>query len=556
MNNKFVYSFQIGRQLLQKEVILYGWVQKKVNVGNFGFVFLRDSYGLSQLLIAKQNPALLAVFQSLTKETVIKATGTVQIKQVSKNNKNTVVDDFEVVVKNLEVINYAQLSPFMVVDKTDGQEKLRLQYRYLDLRRPLMQKNMWLRYQVSSIIRNYFYEKKDFIEMETPILASPTIEGARNFLVASNSKQGYYFALPQSPQIYKQLVMNSGFPNYFQITRCFRDEDMRQDRQAEFTQLDIEMNFAEQNNVMNLLEDLLVKLWNKIKPDNHNLQFLKLNYFDVWNKYGTDKPDLRYELFLEDHSYLLKFLSNETNNVLKGLSLGKELSEKQWKTLQQEIQKITKKALLFFFVSVTGVIKTNLNQQQQTELRDQTLKPFTWIGYHDQLKSVNLVLGKVRILLAQYFHLTQNKPDSFCWIINQPMFSYSHLEKKWVANHHPFCQPQNPNRFVQNWQTSLGKAYDLVINGVELGSGSERIYDRQLQIQVFQILGMKQKKIDQEFGFFLEAMKYGFPNHAGFALGLDRLLMILSGSNTIRDTIAFPKTTKMTCLLTNNPKLI
>ena len=552
MQNKTLSSWTtkvVNLNSLTKEVVLNGWIKKIVKVSSLAFLTLYDSFGSCQLVIQEKNKSVWEQLLKLTKESVVQVVGVVQQKVNSSTQQKPVA---ELLVQKMKIINLAKITPFLIKNQTDGNEKLRLQYRYLDLRREKMQNIFKLRHHLYQVIRQFFQQWDGFLEIDTPILAKPTIEGARNFLVTSQAQKKSIFALPQSPQIYKQLLMTAGFAGYFQFARCFRDEDMRNDRQPEFSQLDLEINFANQKLVIDFVEKMIVSIFSQTKDLQISTPFLQLDYQTAWNKYGSDSPDLRYQLFLEDFSHL-QLPNTSSPQVMKGIYFQQNLSASAWKTIQTEIQKITSTNLLFYFAG--SKVETNLTSLQQEKLTKHPLykNQWNWIGFCGNLEQTNLILGKVRTQLAQAFGLTKNNHQfQFCWIINPPMFKFSQTDNKYVAIHHPFTQPQDVNQFWDNWKNSIANAYDLVCNGSELGSGSERIYDLRLQKQVFAILGLTEKQITNEFGYFLQAMQYGFPNHAGFALGLDRLLMILVDVDSIRDVLAFPKTSKLTSILGHN----
>ena len=546
------FSKDVGPKTLDKKILLYGWIAKIVKLGSLCFIDLRDSFGVCHLIFSKKKLLLWKQVQKLTKESVVQVVGVVQKKRVL--SKSFVVA-FEVVVEELEIINLAKLPPFLIKNQTDGFESLRLRHRYLDLRRPKMQNILWFRYQLYQIIRGFFAKQQEFLEVETPLLAMPTVEGAQSFLISSQVQTKSCFVLPQSPQIYKQLLMNSGVSAYFQIARCFRDEDLRHDRQPEFSQLDLEINFADASVVMDCVEKLFQHIFQQLKGYRLEKFFPQIDYQVAWNKYGTDAPDLRYEFFLQDFNYLKNGEKKlGVNDVVKGVVFSFPINLSFWNRIQQEIQKITRVPLLFYFCQKQTESNLTSFQKQQLLMQRENKKPFNWIGFAGNLQQTNLVLGKVRNYLIQEFM----KPDplhlSFCWVVKPPMFKFSSSEKKYVSSHHPFCQPLSVVDFNQNWKDSLANAYDLVCNGVELGSGSVRIYDLALQKKVFAILGVDEKVVESQFGYFLKAMEYGFPKHAGFALGLDRLIMLLTNSASIRDVIAFPKTSKLTSLLTDTTK--
>lgn len=548
--NKPLHLFStkaLKSDLLDQTVLLNGWIKKIIKVSKVAFVTLSDSFGTCQLVALASNSAVWTNLSVLTKESVVQVTGTVKQK-VAKSP--TAPAQLEIIITTLKIINLAKTTPFLIKDVTDGSEHLRLQYRYLDLRRDKMQNILKERYRLYQSIRDFFAQDERFVEVETPILAKPTVEGAQNFLVTSQTQKKSIFALPQSPQIYKQLLMNGGLSAYFQFARCFRDEDMRNDRQPEFTQLDLEINFANQATIIDHLEKMLVSVFAKIKGVQLKTPFPQLDYQTVLDRYGTDAPDLRYQLFLEDFSPLTDVITGPVLTV-KGICFDQRLTNPDWKWIQTEVHKITTKSLFFYFPNPQQ-LQTNLTPRQQNHLKQHQLyrSGKQWIGFEDTLANVNLVLGKVRIYLAKVLGLTKNDTTfNFCWIVNYPMFEFSPTENKYVSAHHPFCQPKDVDQFHKNWKNTLATAYDLVCNGSEIGSGSERIYDLSLQKKVFQILGFNEEQMHQEFGYFLQAMEYGFPNHAGFGLGLDRLLMVLTNAESVRDVIAFPKTSKTTSLL-------
>ena len=535
----------INARLLDQTLTLSGWIQKTRRLGSLFFFDLRDSYGIIQVIVKKTHPELFAQVQTLNKEDVVHLQGILRRRR--ETNSTLLTGEFELELTKLELLNSAILPPFLIQDQTDGLEKLRLEYRYLDLRRPQLTNNLRQRSNILHVIRQFLHAQ-NFTEIDTPLLSFPTIEGAKNFFVHFASKSKYEFALPQSPQIYKQLLMASGVSAYYQIAKCFRDEDLRNDRQPEFTQLDLELAFVSGEQVMKITESLMQDLFQKIMGQTLVVPFPRLSYAEGWKKYGSDKPDLRYELEIKDYSVLIP-PNNSNCDVMLGIDLLKPLTQSESKTLQQEIGKITSQSIAFYDLQQM----TNLDLQQITTMRKLKKNNQAVVLFRAEKSLAQLIMGKIRLLLAEFWELTKDKAPQFCWIVDQPMFEFSNSENKYVALHHPFTRPQNVSEFQQNWKTAQAASYDLVLNGVELGSGSERVYEAALQKLIFTRLGLDEATINKEFGFFLKALQYGFPPHAGIALGIDRLVMILVQASSIRDVIAFPKTFHFNCLLSKTP---
>ncbi|MBD5422905.1 MAG: aspartate--tRNA ligase [Mycoplasma sp.] len=517
-------------------VTLYGWAQNIRKMGNFNFVDLRDRSGVVQLIF---NTKI-----DFTKESVLKVTGILK-KRKSPNN-NIATGQYEIEVTEYEILSKSQELPFEIKDDINAKEDTRLQYRFLDLRRPKMYQNLLLRHKVVKIARDWF-DKNGFLEIETPILSKSTPEGARDYLVPTRNN-GKFFALPQSPQLYKQLLMISGIEKYFQLSRAFRDEDMRKDRQPEFTQLDIEMSFISEESIFSMMEDLYHEIMKKTIDVEIKTPFEKMKYDDAIDLYGTDKPDTRYEYKLIE---LTKYLSNSDSELfknqesIKGLIFDKEISNKEIKILE-EIALKNKTDKLIAIKITNGEFNSNkLNDSISSNLKniisDFKIKNATLFITRGKYNQTTQSLGAVRVKLNELFNLANENEYKFIWIIDWPMFEYDN--ELLVPAHHPFTAPTNETiQFLDsNPEKVKACSYDLVLNGFELSSGSIRIHDRDLQNKMFKILNLSQQEIEDKFGFFLNAFQYGIPPHGGLAFGIDRLIMILAKENSIRDVIAFPK---------------
>jgi len=548
------------------QVCLQGWVAKRRNLGSLVFIDLRDRYGITQLTFREE---IADQITNVRNEFVLEVYGEV----VKRNDANLkmATGEIEVVVEKVKILNEAKTTPLIIADETDALEDTRLKYRYLDLRRPTLQKTLKLRHDVTIIARNYLSEL-NFIEVETPILGKATPEGARDYIVPSRISQGKFYALPQAPQIYKQLLMIGGMDRYFQIARCFRDEDLRADRQPEFTQIDLEMSFVEEEDVFEVVEGLMRKVFKEVK----NVELAKfpiIKYTDAMKRYGSDKPDTRFDLELQDVSKLFantefKIFNDILGNggIVNCLVVKNEASNYSRKQLDklQEFVKIYKaKALSFlkykdglFTGSITKVIsdqeKANLVETLNIEENDLIL------FVADKAKIVRQSLGALRNKLGHDLNLIDNSKYNFAWITNFPMFEYSEEEDRFVAAHHPFTSP-NPediDKLLTDKANCYSRAYDLVLNGYELLSGSIRIHDQKLQSKVFEAIGLSIEEAQEKFGFFLEAFKYGAPPHGGVGIGLERLVMILADTDNIRDVVAFPKTASATDLMSEAPGMV
>ena len=559
-------SFRI--EDINKEVTVHGWVNKKRNLGGLIFIDLRDRSGIVQLVIRPEDEAY-EIANTLRNEYVIEASGIISERE--SKNKNIATGDIEILVSNIKVINTCDDLPFEISDNTTALEDTRLKYRYLDLRRSSLQNNLRIRNEVCLIARNYLNEL-GFIEYETPILCKSTPEGARDYLVPSRINKGKFYALPQSPQIFKQLLMIGGVEKYFQIARCFRDEDLRADRQPAFTQIDIEMSFAEEEDIWATTEGLMSKIFEKIKGIKLE-KFPRLTYNECMARYGSDKPDTRFDLELQD---ITSVFNNTEFTIFKNIiedsgiinavvakNLGDKLSRKDIDKLTEFVKVYKAKALSYLKYSnneLTGSISKVLSDTEKEELINKLNIEENDIVFivADKKKIVQASLGALRLKLAKDFNLIDESKYNFLWVTNFPMFEYSEEEERFVAAHHPFTAPnkEDLDKLLTDKANCYSRAYDLVLNGYELLSGSVRIHDNETQSKVFEAIGLSLEEAKEKFGFFLEAFKYGAPPHCGVGVGLERLVMILVGTDNIRDVVAFPKTASATCLMSEAPNLV
>ena len=539
---------------VKEKVELFGWVQKKRDLGGLVFIDLRDRSGIIQLVVRPENKDY-SVAESLKSESVISAVGV--IKERENKNYKIPTGEIEVEVESLTLINQSADIPFEISDNTTALEDTRLKYRYLDLRRESLKNNLMLRHKVTMITRNYLSEN-GFIEVETPILCVPTPEGARDYLVPSRLYNGHFYALPQSPQIFKQLLMIGGVEKYFQIARCFRDEDLRADRQPEFTQIDIEQSFASEEDIWSTTEGLMKKIFKEIKGVELD-SFPRLTYNECIDNYGSDKPDTRFGMEIKDitdifsHTFF-EIFSNIISNggiinaiVLKGLA--NTISRKEIDKLTDFVKVYKASALSYLKYNngeFTGSIVKILSNEEKERLIDElelTDNDMVFI-IADKKKIVKPALGALRLKLARDNHLIPEDKYNFLWVTDFPMFEYSEEENRFVAAHHPFTSPkeEDVDKLLTDKENCYSRAYDLVLNGYELLSGSVRIHDSNLQEKVFEAIDMTRAEAEEKFGFFLEAFKYGAPPHCGVGIGLERLIMILAVTDNIKDVVAFPKT--------------
>ena len=562
-----MYAGRVREEHIGQEITLKGWVARRRDLGGLIFIDLRDREGIMQLVInpEKVSAEVMATAESLRSEYVIEVTGQVAAREQA--NDKLATGAVELNVTALTILNTAKTTPFEIKDGIEANDDTRLRYRYLDLRRPEMLENLKLRAKVTHSIRNYL-DELEFIDVETPFLSKSTPEGARDYLVPSRVNKGHFYALPQSPQITKQLLMNAGFDRYYQIVKCFRDEDLRGDRQPEFTQVDLETSFLTEQEIQDITEGLIARVMKETKGIEVTLPFPRMKYDDAMALYGSDKPDTRFEMLLQDLTDLVKGVDFKVFSeapavkaiVVKGAA--DNYSRKDIDKMTEVAKQYGAKGLAWvkvvdgelngpvakFLTSIQGDLTSALG------LEDKDLVLFV----ADTLEVANATLGALRGRIAKELGLIDNDKFNFLWVVDWPMFEWSEEEGRYMSAHHPFTLPQADT--AHELEGDLAKvraiAYDIVLNGYELGGGSLRINQKELQERMFKALGFSEEEANDQFGFLLEAMDYGFPPHGGLAIGLDRFVMLLAGEENIREVIAFPKNNKATDPMTQAPSTV
>lgn len=566
MNKRTHTCGELNTKQIGEKVTLNGWVNTVRLHGQVIFVDIRDRYGKTQLVFnAENNKSVFDTAKKLSIEDVISATGDVQARGKNAINPNMKTGEIEVIVNSIEILNETAPLPFVITDRESASEDFRLKYRYLELRTDELQRNLKLRHNAYQSARKYL-SNNNFMEIETPALMKSTPEGARDYLVPSRLHHGKFYALPQSPQTYKQLLMISGFDRYFQIVKCFRDEDLRSDRQPEFTQIDIEMSFVDEDDIVKMATGLTRQLFKEVIDVDLPETFPVMKYFDAMEKYGTDKPDLRFEMPLKDFkeysdaSDFNAFKNSESVKCLTVEGVADKYSRKVIDGLTDFAKHHGAKGLAWMKVEndvLTGGIakffSDDLQKKIITELSLNNNDIIFLIG--DEREIVWQALGALRVEIAKRENLINKNTYKPLWIVDVPMFEWDEEEKRFSAVHHPFTSPKLEDlpKLKTDPKSVLSRGYDIVMNGYELGGGSIRMHQQDVQKQVFDLLGISKEEAQQKFGFLLEALKYGAPPHGGIALGLDRIIMILAGTDNIRDVIAFPKTTSATSLMDESP---
>ncbi|WP_334328639.1 aspartate--tRNA ligase [Companilactobacillus sp. HBUAS59699] len=569
MQERTDYCGSITEEYVGKKVSLDGWVQKRRDLGGLIFVDLRDYKGFVQLVFNTDHKKALETAESLRSEYVINVIGTVRLRDESAINENIPTGKVEVVVETVELLNKSITPPFEIVDDVDASEETKLKYRYLDLRRPEMQKAIRTRAQIKHSVHEYLYDN-GFIDIETPNLTPSTPEGARDYLVPSRVYPGHFFALPQSPQLFKQLLMVGGFDRYYQLAHCFRDEDLRGDRQPEFTQIDLEMSFMSAEEIQSVTEGLIARVMKDEKGIDVKLPFPRINWDDAMARYGSDKPDIRFGMELQDLNDVFK---DTEFNVFKGAidnggqvkaivvkNNADKYSRKNIEEYQEYIKRFGAKGLAWLKYNddkITGPVAKFITAQHDALVERLGLENNDLVLFvADKKKVVADALGYLRVDIAKNLHLYDPNEFAFTWVVNWPLFEYDEGIQRWTAAHHPFTMPneEDVHYLDEDPHKAYAQSYDIVLNGYELGGGSIRIHDYKIQEKMLKALDFTKEKAYEQFGFLLDALQYGCPPHGGLAIGLDRFAMLLAGKDNIRDVIAFPKNSNATEPMTHAPR--
>ncbi|MBL4951279.1 aspartate--tRNA ligase [Neobacillus sp. OS1-32] len=570
MFGRTYFCGEVPETAVGEKVTLKGWVQRRRDLGGLIFVDLRDRSGIVQIVF---NPDVsqeaLAVAETIRNEYVLDVVGTVVAREPETVNENLKTGKIEIQAETVTVLNEAKTPPFMITDKTDASEDVRLKYRYLDFRRPVMFETLKMRHQVTKTIRN-FLDSEGFLDVETPILTKSTPEGARDYLVPSRVHPGEFYALPQSPQLFKQLLMVGGIERYYQIARCFRDEDLRADRQPEFTQIDIETSFLSQDDILALIERMMSTLMKEVKGIEISVPFPRMAYEEAMNRYGSDKPDTRFGLELVNVSEIVKdsgfkvFASTVAGGgQVKAINVkgaAAKYSRKDIDALTEFVARYGAKGLAWLKVESDGLkgpIAKFFSDDEAAALKAtlEAVEGDLLLFVADKKSVVADALGALRLKLGKELDLIDQSRFNFLWITDWPLLEYDEEEGRYYAAHHPFTMPVREDlKYLDTDPSKVhAQAYDIVLNGYELGGGSLRIFERPIQEKMFKVLGFTPEQAQAQFGFLMNAFEYGTPPHGGIAMGLDRLVMLLAGSSNLRETIAFPKTASASCLLTEAP---
>jgi len=563
------YCGKVNEEFIGKEIVVSGWVHSRRDHGGVIFIDLRDREGLVQIVFQPEQKEIFAQAEHLRSEYVLSVKGLVRNRPEGTVNPNMFTGKVEIVVNELEIINTCPVLPLEVDDYKETSEEIRLKYRYLDLRRPSFQKNFILRHRISQTIREYL-NQEGFLEIETPFLTKSTPEGARDFLVPARLAHGSFYALPQSPQIFKQILMVAGFDKYYQIARCFRDEDLRADRQLEFTQVDMEMSFIEEQDIMSIVENMLSKIFKDVLGKEIQTPFLRMPYDEAMLRFGSDKPDTRFAMEIKDFTNELAncgfgVFKNviAKGNVVRGLCItgGAKFSRSEIDGLTKFVGEFGAKGLAWMKITANGaesnIVKFFTKEEIDTIINKLEAKDGDLVVFlADEVEVVAQGLGALRLKMGKQLGMIDKNKFNFLWVVDFPLFAWDKEEKRWVANHHPFTavKDEDMDKLTQEKAgQAKARAYDVILNGVELGGGSIRIHKSDMQSKVFNLLNITEESAKEKFGFLLDALTYGAPPHGGLAIGFDRLCALLIGEESIREVIAFPKTQKAICPLSNAP---